>query len=224
MSDVLKVNALHKRVTAGGITRDLFSDVSFTINRGEFVALTGRSGSGKTTLLNTLSGIEPVDSGEIVIQEHHIQLMNEAERARFRLTNVGLVFQFFHLLPTLTLKENILLPSRFTAHARDEVQTRYDQLIEATGIGSVVNQYPHQVSGGEAQRTAIARALINQPSILLADEPTGNLDVTTAETIFALFKSLQNAFSLTILMVTHEQGLEAIVDRTFELTSGALAQ
>ena len=222
MTTILSVQSITKRISTGATERVLFTDISFTIQKAEFVALGGRSGSGKSTLLNIIAGIDLADSGTVQIAETSLADLSERGRSELRLSTLGLVFQFFHLLPSMSLRENILLPALLRGVKRRVCEEKADAVIEMVGIQAVVQQYPHQVSGGEAQRAAIARALINDPLLLLADEPTGNLDWESAESIMDLLKNLQATSGITILMVTHEEAVMKRADRRLELLQGSI--
>jgi putative ABC transport system ATP-binding protein len=196
--------------------------LSLDIADGEFVAVVGRSGSGKTTLLNLLAGIDRPTSGTVRVAGADLGSLSESGLAAWRGRHVGLVFQFFQLLPTLTVVENVMLPMDFArrlpvGHRRDRAQ----HLLERVGIGEQADKLPATLSGGQQQRAAIARALANEPPILLADEPTGNLDSTTAEAILALFADL-HADGQTIVVVTHERDIRSIADRQVTLQDGRI--
>jgi putative ABC transport system ATP-binding protein len=196
--------------------------LSLDIAQGEFVAVVGRSGSGKTTLLNLLAGIDRPTSGTVHAAGADLGRLSESGLAAWRGRNVGLVFQFFQLLPTLTVAENVMLPMDFakqvpTGQRRDRAQ----QLLDQVGVGDQADKLPATLSGGQQQRAAIARALANDPPLLLADEPTGNLDSTTAEAVLALFAGL-NADGRTIVVVTHERDIRSIVGREVTLVDGRI--
>jgi putative ABC transport system ATP-binding protein len=194
--------------------------LSLTIAEGEFVAIVGRSGSGKTTLLNLIAGIDRPTSGTIRVAGAELGSLSESELAGWRGENVGLVFQFFQLLPTLTVIENVMLPMDFAKKIPvGERRARARQLLERAGIANQADKVPATLSGGQQQRAAIARALANNPSLLLADEPTGNLDSATAGAVLELFADL-NADGQSIVVVTHERDIRAIVGREVTLTDG----
>jgi putative ABC transport system ATP-binding protein len=197
--------------------------LSLDITHGEFVAIIGRSGSGKTTLLNLLAGIDRPTSGIVRVADVDLGSLSEDGLAVWRGRNVGLVFQFFQLLPTLTVVENVMLPMDFarkmpTGDRRDRAQ----HLLERVGIGDQSDKFPAMLSGGQQQRAAIARALANEPPILLADEPTGNLDSVTANAVLELFANL-NAEGQTIVVVTHERDVRSIAGRQVTLVDGRVA-
>jgi putative ABC transport system ATP-binding protein len=196
--------------------------LSLDIAQGEFVAVVGRSGSGKTTLLNLLAGIDRPTSGTVRVADADLGSLSESGLAAWRGRNVGLVFQFFQLLPTLTVIENVMLPMDFAKTIPvGERRDRAQQLLERVGIGDQAGKLPATLSGGQQQRAAIARALANDPPILLADEPTGNLDSTTAEAVLKLFADL-NADGQTIVVVTHERDIRSIAGRQVTLVDGRI--
>jgi putative ABC transport system ATP-binding protein len=194
------------------------SDVSFEIARGEFVAIVGPSGAGKTTLLNLLGCMDAPTSGILRVSGQEIQRLDERGRTELRRRQIGFVFQHFSLLPTLTVAENVALPALF---ARRNAEAGIDELLERVGILHRREHRPNQLSGGEMQRAAIARALVNQPALLLADEPTGNLDSATGDSIIALFQKL-NASGLTIVVVTHNAAMASASKRRIELRDGRI--
>jgi putative ABC transport system ATP-binding protein len=194
--------------------------LSLDIAHGEFVAVVGRSGSGKTTLLNLLAGIDRPTSGTVRVAGADLGSLSESGLAAWRGRNVGLVFQFFQLLPTLTVIENAMLPMDFAKKIpADERRDRAQHLLARMGVGDQADKVPATLSGGQQQRAAIARALANDPPILLADEPTGNLDSTTAEAVLELFADL-NTDGQTIVVVTHERDIRSIADREVTLMDG----
>jgi putative ABC transport system ATP-binding protein len=197
-------------------------DVHLDIGRGEFVAVVGRSGSGKSTLLNLLGGIDRPTQGTVKVADAEVQTMSEDQLATWRGKTVGLVFQFFQLLPTLTVIENVMLPMDFAGVIPvEERATRATQLLERVNIRDQARKLPASLSGGQAQRVAIARALANRPSVILADEPTGNLDSTTAREVLGLFRSMADE-GATVIIATHERDIGQMVDRKLEIADGAL--
>ncbi len=207
--------------TAGGPFRAL-KGVDLDLHPGEFVAVAGPSGAGKTTLINMLTGIDPLTEGEVWVGDTPVHAMDENRLALWRGKNLGIIYQAFHLMPTLSLLHNVVLPMDFNGlfHPRKSVE-RGMELLRAVGLEDHAHKLPSAVSGGQQQRVAIARALANDPGILVADEPTGRLDSTTAESIFTLFQRLA-AQGKTILMVTHDQGLARRVSRTIHLADGQI--
>jgi putative ABC transport system ATP-binding protein len=216
---LIEARELTKVYARGNEQVRALDSVSFQIAESEFVAVVGPSGSGKTTLLNLLGCMDTPSSGSLRFSECEVSGFDEAARTRFRREKIGFVFQQFSLLPTLTVAENVALPALF---ARRSAQTRVDQLLERVGLTHRRNHRPDELSGGEMQRAAIARALINNPEILLADEPTGNLDSVTGQSILELFREL-NATGLTIITVTHNQVMAQAAKRQISLQDGRLA-
>jgi putative ABC transport system ATP-binding protein len=199
------------------------NDVSLTVPHGEFLALLGSSGSGKSTLLNLIAGLDRPSSGTVVAQGKNLSTMSSLELARYRRQTVGMVFQSFNLLPRMTLEENVELPLRLAEVDRSERARRVREALQRVGLEKRIGHRPSELSGGEQQRTAIARALVNRPKILLADEPTGNLDSTTGESILTLLREIQENPGMTIVMVTHERTLaERFADRLAVMGDGKL--
>jgi putative ABC transport system ATP-binding protein len=216
VSDVVKTYPL----SAGEVVA--VDHLSLDIGDGEFVAVVGRSGSGKTTLLNLLAGIDRATSGTLIVAGADLGSLSESGLAAWRGENVGLVFQFFQLLPTLTVIENVMLPMDFAK--KIPVGERHDRarhLLDRVGIGDQADKLPATLSGGQQQRAAIARALANDPPILLADEPTGNLDSTTADAVLKLFADL-NTDGQTIVVVTHERDIRSVAGREVTLVDGRI--
>jgi putative ABC transport system ATP-binding protein len=199
------------------------NDVSLEIRAGEFVALLGSSGSGKSTLLNLLAGLDRPTSGSIQVSGRNLAALDALELARYRRDTVGMVFQSFNLLPRMTLQENVELPLRLAEVDRSERQARVQQALEHVHLGGRREHRPSELSGGEQQRGALARALVNRPSILFADEPTGNLDSANGEQILLLLKEIQASMGMTVVMVTHERPLaERFANRIVMLSDGRL--
>lgn len=215
---------LRKRYTEGDDQRIIFADLSLDIGRGEFVALLGRSGCGKSTLLNLLGGIDLPDAGLIRIDDQTITALSEVERTRFRRHHIGFVFQSFNLIPTLTAEENLLLPLELNGPTTPKQRVRALELLDNIGLGDRRSSFPERLSGGEQQRLAIARALIHHPSLLLADEPTGNLDAATGERILDLLLNLHRRIGTTIIMVTHSREVAARADRVLYLEAGRIRE
>lgn len=198
-------------------------DVSFSIARGEYLALLGSSGSGKSTLLNLMAGLDRPTAGSIVANGADLAALSPLDLARYRRNTVGMIFQSFNLLPRMTLEENVELPLRLAELERTERPGRVREALEHVRLTHRIGHRPSELSGGEQQRVAIARALVNRPEILLADEPTGNLDSATGETILSLLRGLQTQLGMTIVMVTHERPLaERFADRLATMGDGKL--
>jgi len=198
-------------------------DVSLELPTGEFLALLGSSGSGKSTLLNLIAGLDRPTSGAVIAHGQDLSQVSSLELARYRRQTVGMVFQSFNLLPRMTLEENVELPLRLAEVERGDRAARVQEALERVGLGKRIGHRPSELSGGEQQRGAIARALVNRPKILLADEPTGNLDSATGESILTLLKEIQKNPGMTIVMVTHERPLaERYADRLAVMGDGKL--
>jgi putative ABC transport system ATP-binding protein len=196
--------------------------IDLQVQPGEFVAVIGKSGSGKSTLLNMIAGIDRPSSGEVIVNGSAIHLLSEGQVAAWRGRNLGLVFQFFQLIPTLTAIENIMLPMDFcNMYSDEECQNRANYLLGLVGITEQADKLPSALSGGEQQRVAIARALANDPPLIIADEPTGNLDSRTAAAVFDLFRSLVRQ-GKTVLMVTHDKELARAVPHKIEIADGRI--
>ena len=197
--------------------------VDWEIRRGEWACLLGASGSGKTTLLNLIGTLEQPDSGTIRIAGVDVSKLGRGEAARFRNRKIGFVFQAYHLLPELTVLENVMLPGNLAGLSRGEAKKRAVPLLETVGLSGRMRHRPSELSGGEQQRAAIARALLNEPELLLADEPTGNLDTHTGEAILELFTELRKLHpGRSIMMITHNREIAKLADRTGELVDGRL--
>lgn len=196
------------------------SSVSIKIEKGEFVAIMGPSGSGKSTLLNMLSGMDKPTSGNIIINEKDISSMKEYSLASFKRKNIGFIFQDFNLLDSLTLKENIMLPLILDGEKPETMEKRADEIMKRFDISDIGVKYPYNVSGGQQQRTAISRALMNEPSIIYADEPTGNLDSKSAKAIMDCFTKMNDELNSTVLMVTHDSFAASYASRILFIKDG----
>jgi putative ABC transport system ATP-binding protein len=224
-SDALAVRADHvsRHYEMGAATIRAVDDVSLDIRSGEFVALLGSSGSGKSTLLNLMAGLDRPSGGAIFAHGKDLSDLNSLELARYRSRAIGMVFQSFNLLPRMTLEENVELPLRLAEVDRGERGARVQQALQRVHLEKRLGHRPSEMSGGEQQRAALARALVNRPTILFADEPTGNLDSATGESIMLLLKEIQQNLGMTIIMVTHERPLaERFSDRIVALADGKL--
>lgn len=219
---MLAVNDLYKSYRVGKTSFPVLKGVSLTVNAGEFVAVMGPSGSGKTTLLNCISFYIPADSGNILLDGRELAGLREEELAAVRNRQLGFVFQDFLLLDGLTVMENILLPAIIGGAMSQKVQARAEQLCQVFGIGAIQNKYPAEISGGEKQRTAVARALINHPLLILADEPTGNLDSRSSRAVIRSFEQAKQMLGATIFMVTHDSFAASFCDRVILLRDGVV--
>ncbi|MFD1009418.1 MULTISPECIES: ABC transporter ATP-binding protein [Oceanisphaera] len=222
VSPIIKVANLSHKVRLGEQTLTILEGIAFEVKPGQSVALVGASGSGKSTLLGLLAGLDSASDGDIAIKDQWLSALNEEQRAQLRGQHIGFVFQSFLLLPTLTALENVMLPAELQGKKRCDERAR--QLLEQVGLGARVQHFPSQLSGGEQQRVAIARAFMTQPEILLADEPTGNLDHRTGEQIIDLLFELNQTHGTTLLMVTHDEALAQRCERRLVMTAGRLEE
>ncbi|MBQ9336207.1 MAG: ABC transporter ATP-binding protein [Lentisphaeria bacterium] len=219
----LEAAGITKSFTIGKHCIRVLKGVDLRAARGEWVALLGASGSGKTTLLDIIGTISRPDSGTLKIDGHDLTSMSGREQVGFRRKNIGFVFQAYHMLPELNICENVMLPSMMEGQPKKTVRARALELLTRVGLEHRVNHRANELSGGEQQRAAIARALMNSPRLMLADEPTGNLDSVTGQGILELFKEFHAEGNMTIIMVTHDRSVAALADRTVELKDGRLA-
>jgi putative ABC transport system ATP-binding protein len=221
-STLIRAEGIRKNYRTGKVITEALKGIDVNIRRGEYVGIMGKSGSGKTTLLNMLAGLDSLTSGSVLIGRTDIHGMNENERARWRGENLGFIFQSFHLLPGLTLLDNVMLPLDFIGkYEEKKSRDAAMMLLEMVELEAHVNKYPSEISGGQQQRVAIARALISEPQILLADEPTGRLDAGTSEIIFNLFDQIF-ANGMTMIIVTHDNSLEKRFQRVIRLHDGLI--
>ena len=219
---IIQANHLVKRYKTGSQTILAVNDVSLAINRGEFVAITGASGSGKSTLLQLLGGLDKPTSGDIIIDNVKINKISDSELSRFRNQTIGFVFQSFYLQPFLTLQRNIEIATMPSRMKRNQRKTRAEKLAQQVGLGDRLRHFPRELSGGQIQRAAIARALLNNPDIILADEPTGNLDSQNSRNIVALFRQICDTQNTTVVIATHDQEIAASVDRVIAVADGRI--
>jgi putative ABC transport system ATP-binding protein len=221
---LLRIEGLCKRYQEGGQVRQVLDSTGIEVARGEFIAILGKSGSGKTTLLNLISGIDEVDCGDVYFEGIHLTKMSDTERTLFRRRNIGFIFQFFNLIPTLTVWENVTLPLDLLGLHGEPADSRARQLLAEVDLTGREKTYPDRLSGGEQQRVAIARALVHDPALVLADEPTGNLDDETGLHIQQLLDRLTRQAGKTLILVTHSPEAAAFADRVFRLREGRLVQ
>ena len=217
---VLEVKELTKKYGEGESEVIALDHVSFSVERGEFVAIIGASGSGKSTLMNMIGGIDYPTSGSIIIDGNEIQAMSEDELAIFRRRNLGIVYQFYNLIPTLTAEENIVLPWKLDG--RKENKERLSEIVNMLGLEKRAKHLPGQMSGGQQQRVSIGRALINEPAFILADEPTGNLDSKTSREILDILKFTNQKYKQTILLVTHDEKIALQANRIITIGDGKI--
>jgi putative ABC transport system ATP-binding protein len=224
VAPVLRLRQVVREVEEGGVRRPILRGVDLDVAPGTLVALLGPSGSGKSTLLNVVSGIDTPDAGEVEVAGVSLHRLSEGDRTRFRRDRMGFVFQFFNLIPTLTVMENLLLPMELAGRATPEDRERARALLARVGLGDRADAWPDRLSGGEQQRVAVARALAHAPEIVLADEPTGNLDPETGTIVLDLLESLVRDTGTTLFMVTHAAVAAARADRVLELEGGRLVE
>ena len=215
---------LWKQFYEGNQRREVLRGTGATFGKGEFIAILGKSGSGKSTLLNVISGIDEPDSGDIQINGQLLTQLDEYQRTIFRREKIGFVFQFFNLIPTLTVLENVSLPLELVGAELGEAVKKATQILDEVGLPDRLNTFPERLSGGEQQRVAIARALVHDPLVVLADEPTGNLDESTGKQVLATLDKLTRQAGKNLIMVTHSRENAIFADRLYELQAGCLVQ
>lgn len=220
--EVLKVEKLSKIYGTGEARVEALRDVNFSMEKGEFGAVVGVSGSGKSTLLNCIGGLDTADSGKVFLNGKNIFTMDEDERTIFRRKNIGFIFQSFHLIPELNVEQNIIFPILLDYKKPD--QDRVDEILEVLGLENRRRHLPGQLSGGQQQRTAIGRALITRPVLVLADEPTGNLDSQSSRDVMDLLCKAARHYQQTVLMITHNMNLTSSADRVFQAADGRLSE
>lgn len=220
--EILKVENLTKSYGKGEAKVDAIKNINLSINKGEFVAIVGPSGSGKSTLLHLLGGVDKPTSGKVYINDVDIYNLKEKDLSIFRRRNVGLIYQFYNLIPVLSVKENILLPAELDNRKIDK--DYLDDLLKTLGLKERANHLPNELSGGQQQRTSIGRALINRPSIVLADEPTGNLDSKNSKEVLKLLKLSVRKYNQTLIMITHDTSIALQADRVITIEDGTIKQ
>ncbi|MDZ7332122.1 MAG: ABC transporter ATP-binding protein [candidate division KSB1 bacterium] len=223
-SSIIELRELTKIYREVDCERTVLNDVNCTIRAGELIILLGKSGSGKSTLLNLISGIDLPTSGEVILRNQSLNRLPEQQRTLFRRAHIGFIFQFFNLIPTLTVEENLLLPLELNGQNGRLARERVIAMLEDVGLPARAKSYPDRLSGGEQQRVAIARALIHDPDIILADEPTGNLDYETGAQVIALLDKLVRRQQKTLIMATHSRELIGMADRIFSIREGKLVE
>lgn len=220
----LTIDNLSKSYMEGDQRRVVFQNVNMNVERGDIVAILGKSGSGKTTLLNLISGIDRVDTGRIILDGNNITQLDERQVTLFRRHEIGFIFQFFNLIPTLTVWENLTLPLELNGMDREDDFRRAESLLEVVGLSARKAAFPDRLSGGEQQRVAIARALVHDPLLILADEPTGNLDEETGRQVLSLLKQLTGHGKKNMFLVTHSGEAASIANRVFALHDSRLIE
>ena len=219
---MLEIRNLSKKYTSGSKTVSVLKDINFKIEAQEIVSIVGPSGSGKTTLLGLCAGLDKATTGTVILNSKALEPLSEDERAKLRNDCVGFIFQNFQLIPTLTALENIMVPLELRGISGSEKKAM--DLLEKVGLADRHDHYPTQLSGGEQQRVAVARSLINQPAIIFADEPTGNLDTASSDELHKLLFNLRDDFQQTFVIVTHNEGLADMSDRKIEMQDGRLSK
>ena len=220
--EILKVENLTKTYGSGENLVHAVDDVSFSVEKGEFVAIVGASGSGKSTLLHLIGGVDRPTSGKIFVDGNDISKMNDDKLAVFRRRQVGIVYQFYNLIPILTVEENITLPCDLDGRGVD--RERLEMILDSFGLRARRKHLPNQLSGGQQQRTSIARALINNPSLVLADEPTGNLDSKSSEEVMSILKMCNQSYGQTVIMLTHNHDIAKQADRIITISDGKIVE
>lgn len=222
MEDILRISNIEKYYGSGGDLTKALSDVSFQVHEGEFIGIMGASGSGKTTLLNCISTIDTVSAGHIFLDGTDVTEIREKDIARFRRENLGFIFQEFNLLDTLTVRENISLALTINRLPAGKIMERVEDMADKLGIRDILDKFPYQVSGGQKQRCACARAMINRPRLILADEPTGALDSHSSQMLLDTIRNMNESLSATILMVTHDAFTASYAGRILFLKDGQI--
>jgi putative ABC transport system ATP-binding protein len=220
--EILKVENLTKTYGSGENLVNAVDDVSFSVEKGEFLAIVGASGSGKSTLLHLIGGVDRPTSGKIFVDGNDISKMNDDKLAVFRRRQVGIVYQFYNLIPILTVEENITLPCDLDGRGVD--RERLEMILDSFGLRARRKHLPNQLSGGQQQRTSIARALINNPSLVLADEPTGNLDSKSSEEVMSMLKMCNQSYGQTVIMITHNLDIAKQADRIITISDGKIVE
>jgi lipoprotein-releasing system ATP-binding protein len=221
---ILEARNVHKSFKQGPVTLEVLQGVAMSVAAGERIAIVGASGSGKTTLLQILGGLDRPTTGHVLVDGKDIHEQSEQERGALRNRALGFVYQFHHLLPEFSALENVAMPLLIRRMKVADARARARRLLERVGLGQRLNHRPDQLSGGERQRAAVARALVTEPKIVLADEPTGNLDGTNAEAVFALMLELNREFRTSLIVVTHDMRLATRMERTYAIEKGVLTE
>lgn len=219
---IFETQNLCKTYGKGDVMVRALDNVSFSVEKGEFVAIVGPSGSGKSTLLHILGGVDTATSGSVIIDKTDISTLDETALAIFRRRQIGLIYQFYNLIPILTVEENLTLPLLLDGRKPD--QAKVNNIIQKLGLSNRMNHLPNQLSGGQQQRVAIGRALINNPALLLADEPTGNLDSENSREIISLLRSFNKEFNQTVIMITHDERIALSADRIIAIEDGRITR
>ncbi|MBI4019964.1 MAG: ABC transporter ATP-binding protein [Candidatus Aenigmarchaeota archaeon] len=219
---MIKLKGVHKVYSMGDVKVHALRGIDMNVKKGDFVSIMGPSGSGKSTMLHIIGVLDRQTKGSVHIKSVDVAMMSDEDRTSFRLKEIGFVFQFYSLLPELTALENIFIPNMLAGMNGKQCRKNAREMMEKLGIGERLSNYPHQLSGGEQQRVSIARALVNKPELLLADEPTASLDSKSAMNVISILRKLNEEIRQTIVLITHEQSLGALADRGIWLKDGAV--
>ena len=220
--EIVRVENLSKQYGSGETAVKALNNISFSVKKGEFVAIVGPSGSGKSTLLHMLGGVDKPTSGKVIIDNTDIYSLNETQLAIFRRRQIGLIYQFYNLIPVLSVEENITLPLLLDEHKVDEKQ--FNNIVDILGLENRLDHLPNQLSGGQQQRVSIGRALISNPAIMLSDEPTGDLDSKNSKEIIELLKMFNKTFSQTLIVITHDEQIALQADRIIAIEDGEITK
>ena len=220
--EIISVQQVSKRYTLGKQTVDALREVTLSIGKGEFVAITGTSGSGKSTLLQIIGCLDKPTSGRVAVESKETMHLSDSALSELRQHAIGFIFQSFYLQPFLRLNDNLAVPAMFTREKKKDIDARVDELLQQVGLTERAKHFPKELSGGQIQRAAIARALVNNPRIVLADGPTGNLDSVNSRAIIDLFRTIRDKLGTTIIVVTHDREIASQADRVVELKDGAI--
>jgi len=223
LAPIVALQNVYKVYRMGETEITALKDVNLKVNRGEYIAVLGPSGSGKSTMLNIIGGLDHPTNGTAYVDGEDLKYLKDSKQARFRAEKVGFVFQFFNLIPTFTVFENIMVPAEILGVKREEIRKRTETVVRKVGLKERTNHFPHQLSGGEQQRVAIARAFINNPVLLLCDEPTGNLDTKTGAEIISLLREINKEQGTTLIVVTHDERIAQDANRVVELVDGQIS-
>ena len=218
---IIEVIGLKKSFRNRFNTTNILNGINFTVDKGEFVSIMGASGCGKSTLLYLLGGLDTPSEGIVSVMGNNLSLMSDKNMSKFRNKEIGFVFQFYNLVQNLTVEENILLPLKMM---KNKDRSEFNEIVEIMGIRNILRKYPNQLSGGQQQRVAIARAVITKPNVILADEPTGNLDSSNGEAVIELFKKINQCKNITIIQVTHDEDKAEYGDRLIRLKDGRVVE
>ena len=224
MTNIVEMKEVHKVYKLGDVKVNALNGIDFSVKKGEFVSVMGPSGSGKSTMLHLIGLLDDITKGSLNVKEKDTTKMSEQMKTQFRLKEFGFVFQFYSLLPELTAIENVYIPQMLLGKKNHELQSNAMEVMKMLGLGERTANYPHQLSGGEQQRVGIARAIVNKPEILLADEPTASLDSKSATNVFHAFRDLNEKLGQTIIVITHEEALGELADRGVWLKDGEITK